>query len=146
MGLLFNHIVYDAAAYELDTSTGRFAFDDMLGAPQPKTEQLEVIARPGVDGENLRETGVRAEPTALRTLVYLADRGDAKTAIESYAVLIDGEPYEIIQHGQSWGFYRVLKVVPQPLLPCAVAAGTLVVNPSVLLIADWLLLGTEAPA
>ena len=73
-------------------------------------------------------TGVRADPTQIRTVLYMADRGDALTALESYVTLIDGNPYEFIQHGQSWGFYRILKVVGQPIAPCAVAAGTLLVT------------------
>lgn len=145
MALGDNYIITDAADFDLEDPLTYFPFDDLLAAFQPKAVQLEVIVRPGVDGESLRETGVRADPTPMRTLFYVGDRGDAKSAIVAYIQLIDGNPYEIIQHGESWGFYQVLKVNPLPTIPCATAAGTIIPNPGILLVVDWLVLSTEAP-
>lgn len=141
MALLTNLIVFDPE----DEEEGFFAFDDIVAAFQPKMQQLEVIVRGGVDGEALRETGVRAKPSQMRTLHAFADRGDAKAALEEYRALMDGLPYEIIQHDESFGFFRVLDIVAQPLTPIAVGCGYLVANPTVLQVLDWVVISTDAP-
>lgn len=145
MALTDNYIVIDPDTFSTITLAGGFFFDDILGALQPKAQQLEVILRPGVDGESLRETGVRAIPSPIRTLHAFLDRGDALTALEQYLTLIDGNPYEIVQHDESYGFFRVLAIQNQQLLPIATGAGWLVDNPTVLQILDWVVLGTEPP-
>jgi hypothetical protein len=146
MAILANYIITDADDFDVGDPDTYLPFDDLIAAFQPKAEQLEVIVRPGRDGEIMRETGVRADPTPMRTLLYVVDRGDTLDAIEAYVTLIDGLPYEIIQHGESFGFFRVLKVNPLPLVPCAACAGSLISNPGILLAVDWLVISTEEPA
>jgi hypothetical protein len=146
MAILANYLITDQDDFDVEDAATYIAFDDILAAFQPKMEQVEVFARPGHDGESMRATGVRAEPTPMRTLRYVATRGDALDGIEFYAGLIDGAPYEIVQHGESFGFFRVLKVSPLPLIPCAAVAGSLIANPGILLAVDWLVLSTVEPA
>lgn len=146
MALLYNHIVFDPDNYTPPGDlSGAYLFDDMIGDFQPKCEQLEILLRPGSDGEELRATGIRAVPTRLLTVRYLASRSDALAAMEQYVTLADGVAYEIINHGQSWGYFR-LAAPPsaRPLLP-ALAIGTITANPTVCQIIEWAWISTDDP-
>lgn len=124
------------------SSIGAIAFDDLQGALQPKCDQLEVIVLPGVDGEILRDTGNRADLTSVETLRYLANRAAAVSAISSYIALKDGAAYEVIQHGQSFGNFRVLGVQPLPLAAVANVIGSITANPGIALRCVWTILST----
>lgn len=103
-------IIYDAANYDFDENVGYFAFDDMRGDLQPRAEQLEAFTRPGHDGHHILKLGVQAEPSTIVTVRGVADREDAKQFLVDYNSLRDGNPYEVVQHGQSFGFFHVLRV------------------------------------
>jgi hypothetical protein len=127
-------------------SIDAFEFEDMVGRLNPKAEQLEVLLRPGHDGETLRKTGVRAEPSRIVTMHFVADWAAAKAALEAYNALIDGEPYEVIQHDESYGYFRVLNVTEMPQTRFVTAVvGSIIPNASVQQFCQWTLLSTEAP-
>lgn len=123
-----------------------FEFEDMVGRLHPKAEQLEVLIRPGHDGETLRKTGVRAQPSQIVTMHFVADWAAAKAALEAYLGLIDGEAYEVVQHDESYGYFNVLNVVElRQTRFCTNVIGSIVANPSVQQFVQWTLLSTEAP-
>lgn len=142
MPIHVNKIVYGA---DPEDPEDYFAFEDIQGRLQPKAEQLEVFVRPGHVGETLRKTGVRALPSQILTIHYVADWAAAKAAIESYIGLIDGDPYQIIQHTTSYGYFRVLQVVEVDARACVNAIGTLIANPTVVQVCQWTVISTEAP-
>jgi hypothetical protein len=146
MALAYNHIVFDSGNYDPPGDvSGAYLFDDMIAAFQPKAQQLEILLRRGRDGEELRETGIRAKPSVMTTVRAVEDREGALENLEEYTALQDGNPYEIINHGVSWGFFRILDVNPRPLLPLAATAGFLTANATVLQVLDWVVISTEAP-
>lgn len=106
-----NRIIYG------DEGQGEFyGFDDMVGALQPKREELQVLTRIGQDGERLRKTGVRARPTRLQTVLFVDDLNDANLLLGTdYISLIDGSSVEIVQYGQSFGNFRVIDVAQDEL-------------------------------
>jgi hypothetical protein len=123
-----------------------FDFEDMFGVLHPKAEQLEVIVRPGRNGEALRKTGVRAVPSQIVTLHYVVGWAGAKNAIDAYIALIDGDPYEVIQRDESYGYFRVLSVVQLPQTRYSVNnVGALLSNTTVRQYCAWTLISTEAP-
>lgn len=123
-----------------------YQFDDLIGDLQPKLPQIEVIVRAGRPGEQLRDTGVRALPSQVATLEVVATRAAAIDAIAEYAALIDGLPHEVIQHGQSFGFFRVVAIVPKEPRPCANYLGSVSgLTSGFLLAVTWTLIGTDPP-
>lgn len=151
---LSNLIVTDQDDFSIGDGVngdGMLMFEDFQGAFQPKEEQLEVHVRLGFDGESTRKTGVRGDPFPLLSIHYVADRSAAKSAIEAYLSLIDGNPYEFYQHGTSFGFYKVLKLNVLPLIACGSVVGALLqeltspITPTIILVCEWLLVSTVAP-
>lgn len=136
-----NRIIYgDEGANEF------YGFDDMQGDLQPKQPQLEILARPGRDGERLRDTGTRAVPSRITTLLWVDDRADHLDLLDDYIALIDGDPYEIKQHGESYGYFRIVGVSPRQPIACLnvtghVGGGT----PQIMQIIDWVVISTDAP-
>lgn len=86
-----------------------YDFDEMVGPLVPKSMQLEVIARPGVDGQEFRETGIRATSSRLRTTRYYTDRAAAITALTAY-VNLHGETVAVTMHDEAMGNYVVERV------------------------------------
>ncbi len=120
-------------------------FDDIIGQPQPKLEQMQIIRRLGEAGESFRETGVRAPEQTIRTIVYVSDRAAAKTLVDgTYKPLVDdNEVITITQHNQSWGNYRIRTFQMAPLAPVLNTIGA--INGSsmtILLAVDWRIIGT----
>ncbi len=128
-----------------DNQIGVYEFDEMIGALLPKSKQLEVYVRPGLAGESLRNSGVRAPACLIETRHCVADRAAAKAAINAYVALKDGVGYEVFQHGEIWGYYRVFDVTPAPLVPVRSPLGTLVANPTIWMRVAWELISTTAP-
>lgn len=128
-------------------SIDEFEFEDIVGRLQPKAEQLEVIVRPGRDGEILAKTGVRAVPSQIVTMHYVADWLAAKAALEAYISLIDGDPYEVIQRDETFGYFRVLSVVELPQTRAVTnVIGSIIPNPGVQQFCAWTLISSEAPS
>lgn len=140
--MLTNSIIFDPD----DEEDGFFQFEDMSGVLHPRTEQMEVIVRPGSDGESLRTTGVRAIPSQVVTMHYVEDLEAAKDAIEAYITLIDGLPYEVVQREISYGFFRVLSVVQLPQSrPSFNNINALLPDTEYRQYCLWTLVATEAP-
>lgn len=137
-----NRIIIDQDDYP-DPGTF-YAFDDFEGALQPKLQQPQILERGGHRGESLLMTGVRAVDSVLRSKRGFADGDDAIDALEPYGDLIDGMGYQVIQHGRSWGFYKVITIRNLGLVPW-IAAGTLVENSTVCQILEWTLRSTDPP-
>ena len=115
-----NELIFDAVNYPDPGSF--FAFDDIIGDLQPKQAEAQVIERFGSDGETVRLLATRAANSQAVFIRYFVDRDTAVAAVASYVnTLITGEPYELIQHGTSFGFFKVLRIEPQMVRPCIVA-------------------------
>lgn len=142
---IWNGIIFDAEAYDLDEEDGVYYFDDIIGQVQPKQKIIDVTNRPGVPGETFRNMGEWAEPSLLTTIHYVADRAAAKAAINAYLAMKDGLGRQLFQHGEDWGFVRIKHIRPRPLQPVASAAGTLIANPTILQIIDWEVISTTEP-
>ena len=54
---IWNGIIFDAEAYDLDEEDGVYYFDDIIGQVQPKQKIIDVTNRPGVPGETFRNMG-----------------------------------------------------------------------------------------
>jgi hypothetical protein len=122
-----------------------YQFEDIRGRLQPKAQQMEITVRAGVSGEAFRRTGVRAEPSQIQTLHYVADWDAARSAIQAYQALIDGNPYEIIQHTHTYGYFRIAKVTEVSAQAVENVVGSIIATPTVLHICQWTVISTEAP-
>lgn len=123
-----------------------YGFDDLLGALQPKSNQLVKLVRPGRPGERILSTGLRAPESRVRSRLFVENLATAVALLEDYVALKDGLPYEVKQNGVSYSYFKVLDVIPLPFQACAATVGTLVANPTVLMEVDWILVNTEPPA
>jgi hypothetical protein len=137
-----NRIIFDQT--DPDDPANYYAFDDIVGALDPKQNEAQVIERFGVDGETVRLLATRAANSRAVFVRYLADRATALSAIEAYVDLIDGNPYELIQHGESFGYWKILRINPQPIRP-AIMAGTLTTGAGVGLFLDVTLRSAFTP-
>jgi hypothetical protein len=87
-------------------SLGAHAFinanrDDIRGGlpPLPK-EWVEVIpAAPGIDGEAIRNNGIRSEPFAYRTCAYLSSSALALARFELYHQTVGQVPQNLVWEG-----------------------------------------------
>jgi hypothetical protein len=140
-----NRIVIDPDNYPDPGSY--FAFDDMVGALQPMKQTTEVLERPGHRAQSIRLAGIRAPDSRITTVRYWVDGNDAILALASYVTLLDGNPYPVIQHGRQWGTFVFLSPLVQaaPLLPVAMAAGTIEPFPTVMQSLSWILRNTDPP-
>jgi hypothetical protein len=128
-----------------ENSIGAYDFDALNGRLQPKAEQLEVIVRPGHDGETTRKTGVRGLPSQIQTLHYVADRTAAQTAIVAYTALIGAAPQEITQRDVSFGYFKIINVVEVLVADCMKVVNPLIADPTAVQIVQWTVVSTEAP-
>lgn len=128
-----------------------YPFEDIRGRLQPKAEKLEVTIRPGHAGETIRKTGIRATPSQIVTVHYVLNWTAAKAALVDYHTLIDGNPYEIIQHSLSYGYFRVLDITEVDVRAVENVIGSILFEesgsvPTVLQTLAWTVVSTEAPA
>jgi hypothetical protein len=114
-----------------------YEFEDIRGSLQPRSEELEVFSRPGVDDTTVRLTGVRGRPVQIQTMHYVADFTAAKNALSAYVQLKDGSSYEIVQHTVSFGDFRILDVVQVSARAVANVVGSIVPNATVEQICVW---------
>ena len=94
----------------LDTnSIGSFSFIALLGDLVPPREQLEVSARPAVEGVTVTRTGKRGMPFRLRSQVDQASYAAARATYRQYVDLIRDDPQVLIQGGvvSTSEFYKV---------------------------------------
>lgn len=94
----------------LDTnSIGNFAFIALHGDPAPPREQLEVSARPAVEGVTVTRTGKRGVPFRMRSQVDQASYETARATYRQYVDLIRDDPQVLIQGGvvSTSEFYKV---------------------------------------
>lgn len=139
--MAINRIIYgDEGANEF------YGFDWMRGDLLPKETQVEILWRPGRDGERLRDMGVRARLSKIVTRLFVDDVADHLTLVESYLGLINGTPYEIKQHGESHGYFKIIRVTPREPIAATSAVGHVGGGtPSVLSTVEWEVISTDAP-
>lgn len=142
MALHANRIVYGA---DVDDPNDYFAFEAMRGRLQPKSEQLEVLIRPGRHGESIRTSGVRGAPSQIVTVHYVTDWTAAANAIASYVTLKDGLPYKFIQHTTYYGYFKILEVVEVDAAACVNVIGSIEPNPQVVQVCQWTVISAIAP-
>lgn len=114
-----------------------YQFEYIRGSLQPRSEELEVFTRPGLDDTTIRLTGVRGRPVQIQTMHYVADFTAAKNALSAYVQLKDGASYEIVQHSISMGNYRILDVVEVYARAVTNVTGSLITNPTVEQVCLW---------
>jgi len=85
-------------------------FLKMDGVPDPAKTRLEILERPGVDGQGYRDTGTRGEPFQLRCDLDLANRGTAATRMATFRGWI-GDQVTVSDGVTSWTGLTVLDVV-----------------------------------
>ena len=148
MPIYANRIVFGA---DPEVPADYYPFEDMLGRLQPKAEKLEAFIRPGHRGETLRKTGIRAVPSQIVTVHYVFDWDAAAAAITAYQTLIDGNPYNVIQRGTDFGYWRIVEAVELPQTHyVANVIGSILFDetgelPSVCQYVQWTLISTDAP-
>lgn len=110
-------------------SLGDFSFIALLGNREPPRQQLEIEARPSVDGLTIIRTGSRGTPFRLRSQVDAASYNAAWTTFRSYLGLISADPVVLTQGGivsTAEGYkVQVLDVRPVRIGPIKTASGGL---------------------
>lgn len=110
-------------------SIGDFSFIALLGNREPPREQLEIEARPSVNGLTIIRTGSRGTPFRLRSQVDAASYNAAWSTFRQYLSLINDDPQLLIQGGiysSSEGYMvQVLDVHPVRIGPIKTASGGL---------------------
>jgi len=76
---------------------GEFEFLTLHGRPSPPAEQVEVVARGGVDGLGIWRTGVRGQPFRMFSQVDAPSLEIAADEFERYQALIGQDPVEMVQ-------------------------------------------------
>lgn len=114
----------------LDTnSIGDFSFIALLGNREPPRQQLEIEARPSVDGLTIIRTGSRGTPFRLRSQVDAVSYNAAWTTFRQYLNLTNSDPVVLTQGGivsTSEGFkVQVLDVRPVRIGPIKTSSGGL---------------------
>ena len=114
----------------LDTNyIGDFSFIALLGNREPPRQQLEIEARPSVDGLTIIRTGSRGTPFRLRSQVDAVSYNAAWTTFRQYLNLTNSDPVVLTQGGivsTSEGFkVQVLDVRPVRIGPIKTSSGGL---------------------
>lgn len=94
----------------LTNSIGTETFLDLQGNLKPRSEDLQVLARPGVNDVRIRTAGVRGQPVRVRSIKYVASHTAAASKLDDYIALKDGAEYAVTQNSVSMGYYKVLDV------------------------------------
>ena len=76
-----------------------FKFLDLIGPPGTSAEQVEIIARAGVDDVEVWLTGRRGAPFQMASRVDVPTLDNAFVALEQYIGLIGQDPQPLIWHG-----------------------------------------------
>lgn len=130
-------------------SIGDFSFIALLGQREPPRQQLEIEARPSVDGLTIIRTGTRGAPFRLRSQVDAASYNAAWTTFRSYLALIAADPVAMIQGGinsTAEGFkVQVLDVRPVKIGPLKTPVGGLNAPSLGWLECDWDLVAIANP-
>lgn len=125
----------------LGQAIGPFTFDSLRGEFQLEREELELIARPGVDGTGVRRLGRRGRPFVIESWRYEFSYATAESVFQLYLQLIEGDPLTVIKNGQVLrDKYQVLDVEKGGIVPAGTVVGSIVKPASCLLICGWTLL------
>ena len=120
------------------TST-TLTFLRLHGVPQPLAERVEIIERPGVDGQAFRATGTRSEAQTWRSLVDLADAASCKTVYQSYRTQRGRIVTLTDELGNAWSTVVVLDVRQVRAAKVGTFAGGLNSPSSHILECEWTL-------
>lgn len=128
---------------------GDFIFIALLGQREPPRQQLEIEARPSVDGLTIIRTGSRGVPFRLRSQVDQGTYNGAWTTFRSYLALINADPVAMVQGGinsTAEGFkVQVLDVRPVKIGPIKSSSGGLNAPSAAWLECDWDLVAIANP-
>lgn len=108
----------------------------MLGAFKPRSEDLQLIVRPGVDDVRVRTSGVRGQLIQATSVNFVTDFDAAAAALDTYLSMKDGTAYEVVQYGTSHGDYLVIDVSQRPPQAITAAIGG---TGNVQHVCDWIL-------
>ena len=115
-------------------------FSSLTGNLESRRQAVEVLARAGRDDVEIRLGGVRGTPFQLTSLNWLANHAQAVAAEEDFASLLDGNAYEVIQQGVSYGFFYVQDVKRIRSEPCLNVVGGPVGGENWMLRCSWTLI------
>lgn len=123
---------------------GGFEFINITGPAAGPKRQLDMEARPGVDGHALWDTGKRGEPFQALSVVDLLDMASGIGELRQYEAAVGGEPLNFYWAGFSEPDFKVqvLDVKLIQLKQLVNGRGG-VRNGSVLLRAEWTLLAVD---
>ncbi len=122
-------------------SIGGFQFIILRGGVDIEGEQLETLARQGVNGTAFRKVGRRNEPVILVSIADVLDAPATKAIWESYKAL-QGTSIQLIEdNGTTWDNVVVLNVrrlgFPKKM---ATSVGGLVADSQFLVTVEWQLI------
>jgi len=90
---------------------GPFYFLSLSGQIEGLKAELEVLARPGVAGVGLWNTGRRGRPYTVRSEVDAQDEGQARDMYGAYTQLIGADPVPIVWLNLALGYEGYLVAV-----------------------------------
>lgn len=125
----------------LTNSIGAYQFASIRGAIFKPQEQLEILTRPGVNGNGLRRLGRRGKPFELVTVAFYADLTAAKTALEDYQTLPGSVALTLTRSGVDHGDYNVLEVQEVDTFAVTTPCGNADPTATACMILKWTLLG-----
>jgi len=85
-------------------------FLKMDGVPDPAKTRLEILERPGVDGQGYRDIGTRGEPFQLRCDLDVVNRTTAANFMATFRGWI-GDQVNVSDGVATWSSLTVLDVV-----------------------------------
>jgi len=133
----------------MSNSIGSFQFLSLRGSVERPSQQLDrPIARAGVDGIGLWQTGVRGRPFQLRSMVDAPGIENARMFFAAYRLLIGGDLQILVQDGHNFfvaeGFKaEVLDVRLIELKKILNAVGGAFSPSSAKLVCNWTLIAVD---
>lgn len=128
----------------LTNTLGPFAFLEIMGDPQFPTGDIDLVARPGVNGFALWFTGVRGKPFSLMSLVDAPTLGDAYDLYDQYRFLIGAGLQALTWRNINMTsvsiMFAVLDVRPLQIRQVAKFVGGLNSNPGAICRCEWTLI------
>lgn len=116
---------------------GPFRFITLDGVPDPSSQSIELIVRPGVDGVAALRTGKRGVPFRAISRVDVDTKADAQELLDAYKAVKESDPLELIWSDHARGRVLVLDVRPLDLREILGGTGGLSANSGGWLECEW---------
>ncbi len=91
---------------------GPFPFLDLRGGIERFKQEVEILARPGVNGAGFKQLGLKGRPFNCHSRVDAESVQDAQLAWENYSLIVgDGNAYYVAQYGTDFTIFGVQFIV-----------------------------------